>query len=111
MHNDRREYRAKVIGMDKPSDIAVLKIDAKNLPTVKLDRANDVKVGQRVVAIAAPFGFENSATAGIVSAKSRTLPGGHLRAVPANRCCRESGQFRRPAVQREGRRPDPSPAT
>ncbi|HUW37397.1 MAG TPA: Do family serine endopeptidase [Rhodocyclaceae bacterium] len=72
---DGREFHAKVIGMDKPSDIAVLKIDAKNLPTVKLDRANDVKVGQWVVAIGAPFGFENSATAGIVSAKSRTLPG------------------------------------
>jgi serine protease Do len=72
---DRREFQAKVIGVDKPSDIAVLKIDASNLPTVKLDRANDVKVGQWVVAIGSPFGFENSATAGIVSAKSRTLPG------------------------------------
>jgi len=72
---DRREFKAKVIGEDKPSDIAVLKIDATNLPTVKLDRLNDVKVGEWVVAIGAPFGFDNSATAGIVSAKSRTLPG------------------------------------
>jgi len=71
---DRREYKAKVIGMDKPSDVAVLKINASNLPTVKLDRAHNVKVGQWVIAIGSPFGFENSVTAGIVSAKSRTLP-------------------------------------
>jgi serine protease Do len=71
---DRREFKAKVIGMDKPSDVAVLKINASNLPTVTLDRAHDVKVGQWVIAIGSPFGFENSVTAGIVSAKSRTLP-------------------------------------
>jgi len=71
---DKREFKAKVVGIDKPSDIAVLKIDAKNLPTVKLDPADDVKVGEWVVAIGSPFGFENSVTAGIVSAKSRTLP-------------------------------------
>ena len=71
---DRREFKAKVIGVDKPSDVAVLKINAENLPTVKLDPADDVKVGEWVVAIGSPFGFENSVTAGIVSAKSRTLP-------------------------------------
>jgi serine protease Do len=71
---DKREFEAKVVGIDKPSDIAVLKIDAKNLPTVKLDPADDVKVGEWVVAIGSPFGFENSVTAGIVSAKSRSLP-------------------------------------
>lgn len=71
---DRREFKAKVIGVDKPSDVAVLKIDADNLPTVTLDPADDVKVGEWVVAIGSPFGFENSVTAGIVSAKSRTLP-------------------------------------
>jgi serine protease Do len=71
---DRREFKAKVIGVDKPSDVAVLKIGANNLPTVTLDPADDVKVGEWVVAIGSPFGFENSVTAGIVSAKSRTLP-------------------------------------
>jgi serine protease Do len=72
---DKREFKAKVIGIDKPSDIAVLKITAENLPVVKLDPADDVRVGQWVVAIGSPFGFENSATSGIVSAKSRALPG------------------------------------
>jgi serine protease Do len=71
---DKREFKAKVVGVDKPSDVAVLKIDAANLPTVRLDRADDVKVGEWVVAIGSPFGFENSVTAGIVSGKSRALP-------------------------------------
>jgi serine protease Do len=71
---DRREYTAKVIGMDKVSDIAVIKIPAKNLPTVTLGNSNNLQVGQWVLAIGAPFGFTNSATAGIVSAKGRTLP-------------------------------------
>jgi len=71
---DKREFTAKVVGIDKPSDIAVLKIDAHGLPTAKLDGADDVKVGQWVVAIGSPYGFENTVTAGIVSAKSRTLP-------------------------------------
>ena len=72
---DRREFKAKVIGVDKPSDVAVLKIDAKNLPTVTLEKTDDARVGQWVVAIGSPFGFDNSVTAGIVSAKSRALPG------------------------------------
>ena len=73
---DRREFRAKVIGMDKATDVAVLKIDAKGLPTVKIGNPGSTRVGEWVLAIGAPFGFENSATAGIVSAKGRNLPDG-----------------------------------
>jgi serine protease Do len=72
---DRREFIAKVVGTDPKSDVALLKIDAKDLPVVRLGSAKDVKVGQWVVAMGSPFGFENSVTAGIVSAKSRSLPG------------------------------------
>ncbi|MEY4762576.1 MAG: hypothetical protein RLZZ200_2432 [Pseudomonadota bacterium] len=71
---DRREYPAKVVGQDARTDVAVLKIDGKNLPTVKLGDPARLKPGQWVVAIGSPFGFENSVTAGIVSATSRTLP-------------------------------------
>jgi serine protease Do len=71
---DRREYIAKVVGVDTKSDVAVIRIAAKNLPTVKVGDTHSLKVGEWVVAIGAPFGFENSVTAGIVSAKGRTLP-------------------------------------
>ncbi len=71
---DKREFSAKVVGVDKPTDTAVLKIDAKNLPTVALGDPAQTGVGEWVLAIGSPFGFENSVTAGIVSAKSRTLP-------------------------------------
>ncbi len=71
---DRREYTAKVIGVDRKSDIAVIRIPAKNLPTVRIGDTKSLKVGEWVLAIGAPFGFENSVTAGIVSAKGRTLP-------------------------------------
>jgi serine protease Do len=71
---DRREFEAKVIGSDAKSDVAVLKIDAHNLPVVKLGDPRGLQVGEWVVAIGSPFGFENSVTAGIVSAKGRTLP-------------------------------------
>ena len=71
---DRREYPAKVVGQDARTDVAVLKIDGKNLPTVKLGDPAKLKPGQWVVAIGSPFGFENSVTAGIISATARTLP-------------------------------------
>ncbi len=72
--SDRREFVAKVVGSDDRSDIALLKIDASNLPVVKLGSSADLKVGEWVLAIGSPFGFEHSATAGIVSAKGRSLP-------------------------------------
>jgi serine protease Do len=75
---DRREYTAKVIGVDTKSDIAVIKIQARDLPTVRLGDSRGLKVGEWVLAIGAPFGFENSATAGIVSAKGRTLDSGYV---------------------------------
>ncbi len=71
---DRREYRAKVLGADPKTDIAVLRIDAKNLPVVTLGKTSDLKVGEWVLAIGSPFGFENTVTAGVVSAKGRSLP-------------------------------------
>jgi serine protease Do len=74
--SDRREFKAKVLGVDPATDIAVLKINAGNLPTVRLGDSDQLGVGDYVLAIGAPYGFEESATSGIVSAKGRTLPGG-----------------------------------
>ena len=71
---DKREFKAKVIGSDKRTDVALIKIDAASLPKVTLGDPNKLKVGEWVVAIGSPFGFENSVTAGIVSAKGRSLP-------------------------------------
>jgi serine protease Do len=71
---DRREFKAKVVGVDRQTDVAVLKIEATNLPTVVMGNSADTKVGEWVLAIGSPFGFESSATAGIVSAKARALP-------------------------------------
>ena len=74
--NDKREFKAKVLGADKTSDVAVLKIEAQNLPTVRVGTSAQTQVGEWVLAIGSPFGFESSASAGIVSAKSRSLPDG-----------------------------------
>jgi len=71
---DRREFQAKVLGSDPKTDVAVLKIDAKDLPVVPLGSSRDLRVGEWVLAIGSPFGFENSVTAGVVSAKGRSLP-------------------------------------
>jgi serine protease Do len=71
---DKREFSAKVVGVDKRTDVALLKIDATGLPKVVIGDPNKLKVGEWVVAIGSPFGFENSVTEGIVSAKGRSLP-------------------------------------
>jgi serine protease Do len=71
---DKREFRAKVIGADRRTDVALLKIEATGLPKITLGDPNKLKVGEWVVAIGSPFGFDSSVTAGIVSAKGRSLP-------------------------------------
>ena len=72
--NDRRELSAIVVGSDKRSDLALLKINAKDLPVVKFGSSDALEVGEWVIAIGSPFGFDHSVTAGIVSAKERNLP-------------------------------------
>ncbi len=71
---DKREFKAKVIGTDKRTDVALIKIEANGLPVVKMGDPGKLRVGEWVVAIGSPFGFESSVTAGIVSAKGRALP-------------------------------------
>jgi serine protease Do len=71
---DKREIKAKVIGTDKRTDVALIKIEASGLPVVRMGDPSRLRVGEWVVAIGSPFGFENSVTAGIVSAKGRSLP-------------------------------------
>lgn len=72
---DRREFKARLIGIDPVADVALLKIDAQRLPTVRIGDPSKVEVGDWALAIGSPFGFSNSATAGIISAKRRILPG------------------------------------
>jgi len=72
--SDHREFKAKVVGEDKATDVAVLKIDAKDLPTVHMTSSTKLQVGDYVLAIGNPYGLEETATAGIVSAKGRSLP-------------------------------------
>lgn len=72
--SDKREFKAKIVGADKRTDVALIKIDATGLPKANIGDPNKLKVGEWVAAIGAPFGLENSMTAGIVSAKGRALP-------------------------------------
>lgn len=72
--NDRRELTAELVGADPRSDLALLKVEADDLPTVALGRSDGLQVGEWVLAIGSPFGFDYSVTAGIVSAKGRSLP-------------------------------------
>ena len=71
---DKREFKARIIGSDKRTDVALIKIEAMGLPVVRMGDPEALKVGEWVVAIGSPFGFDNSVTAGIVSAKGRSLP-------------------------------------
>ena len=75
---DKRELKARIVGFDKRTDVAVVKIEATGLPSVKIGDVNRLKVGEWVMAIGSPFGLENSVTAGIVSAKARDIPGDYL---------------------------------
>ncbi len=77
---DQREFTAKVVGIDRPTDVAVLKIEARNLPVVVIGDVRRVHVGEWVLAIGSPYGFDSTATAGIVSATARSLP--HQAYVP-----------------------------
>lgn len=71
---DRSELKAKLVGTDPRSDVALLKIEGKDLPVLKLGKSQDLKAGQWVVAIGSPFGFDHTVTQGIVSAIGRSLP-------------------------------------
>ena len=71
---DRSELEAKLIGADPRTDVALLKVEGKNLPTLKLGKSDDLKVGEWVLAIGSPYGFDSTVTAGVVSAKGRSLP-------------------------------------
>ncbi|NPD92309.1 Do family serine endopeptidase [Xylanibacter muris] len=71
--NDNKEYSARIIGTDKTTDLALIKIDGKNLPAIVIANSDDIKVGEWVLAVGNPFGLNNTVTAGIVSAKARSL--------------------------------------
>ncbi len=99
---DQREFRARVVGTDERTDIAVLKIAASGLPVVRFGDPAKLRPGQWVLAIGSPFGFENSATAGIVSAIGPLAADRKLRSLHPDRRGGEPGQLRRSALQPRG---------
>src|SRR4051812_17004067 len=100
----KREFKAKVIGLDKRTDVALIKVDARDLPTVKLGNSSKVEAGQWVAAIGSPFGFNNTITAGIVSATGRALPDESFVPVIQTDGAGQTRKFRGPPLQpkREG---------
>lgn len=75
--NDNREFKARIIGLDKTTDLALIKIEAKNLPAISVAKSEDLRLGEWVLAIGNPYGLTSTVTAGIVSAKARSLGGGN----------------------------------
>ena len=80
--NDNKEYSARIIGADKTTDLALIKIDGKNLPAITIANSDDIKIGEWVLAVGNPLGLNNTVTAGIVSAKARSLGSGYGFAIP-----------------------------
>ncbi len=100
---DKREFKGTVVGTDRLTDVAVVRVDAKNLPAVRVGNPAQLKVGEWVAAIGSPFGLDNSVTAGIVSAKSRALPQETLVPFIQTDVAVNPGQLGRAAVQHGGR--------
>jgi serine protease Do len=101
--SDRREYSAKVLGIDTTTDIAVLKIDAKDLPIVRLGDPKSLEVGDPVLAIGAPYGLEQTATSGIVSAKGRATRAARFSTAPARWSASTPRSIRAAAASRASR--------
>jgi serine protease Do len=99
----KREFKAKVVGVDRRTDVALIKVDAKDLPSAKLGNSSQVEPGQWVAAIGSPFGFDNTITAGIVSATRRALPDESFVPFIQTDVAVNPGKFRRAAHQPQGR--------
>ena len=96
--NDNKEFSARVIGADKTTDLALIKIEGKQLPAITIANSDDLKVGEWVLAVGNPLGLNNTVTAGIVIARSQ-----RHRVVHSDRRCHQPGQLWRSSRQRQGR--------